>query len=87
MEFSYDKEYAFASSLSDLVKESEESELSKLHIYALIEFDHSAVIALNSKVLGSKLDTDVHTTSCRLAFEGNRWIQTFNSSKNVPFII
>ena len=28
------------------------------------------MISCDSKILGSKLDTDVHTSSCRLAFEG-----------------
>ena len=60
-EFSYDNQYAYVPSLSADMTD---------HVYALIEFDRSTVIALNSKVLGSKLDTDVHTTSCRLAFEG-----------------
>jgi selenocysteine-specific elongation factor len=58
--FSYDDQYSYLQSLG------EENEA-----FALLEFDHPLVIALNSKVLGSKLDTDVHTTSCRLAFEGH----------------
>ena len=56
--FDYRHEYAYLGSLSD------ESS------FALLEFDHPTVVAPNSKVLGSRLDTDIHTTSCRLAFEG-----------------
>ena len=60
--FHEEHEYAFLPSLSsDSVEDS---------VFALLEFEHPIVIAPNSKVLGSRLDTDVHTTSCRLAFEG-----------------
>ena len=64
--FSLDKEYAYLPILAT----SDESSLDSIHVYALVEFDHSAVISCDSKILGSKLDTDVHTSSCRLAFEG-----------------
>ena len=66
--FSLDNEYAFLASTAELSENVKAPD--NITIFALIEFDHAAVIALNSKVLGSKLDTDVHTTSCRLAFEG-----------------
>ena len=70
-DFSFENEHAYLPSLSDLSNDQNDEEISmKVQIFALLEFDHSAVIALNSKILGSKLDTDVHTTSCRLAFEG-----------------
>ena len=60
--FDEEHEYAFLPCLSsDSIEDS---------VFALLEFEHPIVIAPNSKVLGSRLDTDVHTTSCRLAFEG-----------------
>lgn len=58
--FSYDNQYSYLPSLGE-----------ENQAFALLEFDHPLVIALSSKILGSKLDTDVHTTSCRLAFEGH----------------
>lgn len=61
-EFSMENEFAYLANCDDLPPNSK--------VFALLEFEHSAVIALNSKVLGSKLDTDIHTSSCRLAFEG-----------------
>ena len=46
----------------------------------MLKFFPSLVIPPNGKVLGSKLDTDVHTSSCRLAFEG-QMVHTFSSEK------
>ena len=71
--FDYSQEYAYLASLSDLSDDHQKS-------FALLEFDHPTVVAPNSKVLGSRLDTDVHTTSCRLAFEGQ--ILTLMTSEN-----
>ena len=66
-DFDYDHEYAFLPSLSDFQAHEEKHN----QVFALLEFEHPVVVAPNSKVLGSRLDTDVHTTSCRLAFEGH----------------
>lgn len=66
-DFDFNHEYAFLSTLSDLQADKE----THNQVFALLEFEHPVVIAPNSKVLGSRLDTDVHTTSCRLAFEGH----------------
>ena len=71
-DFSFDNCYAYVPSLSELPAESA--------VYALLELDHPTVVALNSKVLGSKLDTDVHTTTCRLAFEGRMLLPMTNPS-------
>ena len=71
--FDYSQEYAYLASLSDLSNDDQKS-------FALLEFDHPTVVAPNSRVLGSRLDTDVHTTSCRLAFEGH--ILTLMSSES-----
>ena len=66
-DFDYDHEYAFLPTLSDFQAHEEKHN----QVFALLEFEHPVVVAPNSKVLGSRLDTDVHTTSCRLAFEGH----------------
>lgn len=38
--------------------------------YVLLEFEKPIQCPLGSVLIGSKLDTDVHTASCRLAFQG-----------------
>lgn len=39
--------------------------------FCLIEFQHPVIINQNSLLIGSKLDSDIHANSCRLAFYGN----------------
>lgn len=39
--------------------------------YALLEFEKPVLAVPDCLVIGSKLDTDVHTTACRLAFHGH----------------
>ncbi|XP_003741247.1 selenocysteine-specific elongation factor [Galendromus occidentalis] len=38
--------------------------------FALIEFDQPMICGVRSLVLGSKLDTDINTKTCRLAYHG-----------------
>ncbi|CAG5129923.1 unnamed protein product [Candidula unifasciata] len=38
--------------------------------FALIELDHAVTCAPHSIVIGSRLDADVHTSACRIAFSG-----------------
>ena len=81
--FDFDNDYAYAKAYADIFpdSENEKSDQKKpVKIYALLEFDHMVVIPPDAKVLGSRLDTDVHTSSCRLAFEG-QIIHTLNSEK------
>jgi selenocysteine-specific elongation factor len=68
--------------LSDILDAAgaDQKSLKEVQVYALVEFDHPTVIAPGSKILGSKLDTDIHTSSCRLAFEGQVLLH-FNSEK------
>ena len=80
-DFSFQREYLFVSSLNDAaLKEGDQVEEKAKCVWALIEFEHPSVIAPGSKVLGSKLDTDIHTSSCRLAFEG-QLVTHFDSDK------
>ncbi|EAL72543.1 hypothetical protein DDB_G0270386 [Dictyostelium discoideum AX4] len=39
--------------------------------FALIKFDHPILCPLNSVVIGSKLDVNLDSTGCRIAFHGN----------------
>lgn len=43
--------------------------------YCLLEFDQPIVCSLDSALIGVKLDTDVHSNSCRIGFHG-RIVQT-----------
>ena len=86
--FDFDNDYAYAKAYTDIFPDNSENEKSDVDdkikkpvkIYALLEYDHMVVIPPDAKVLGSRLDTDVHTSSCRLAFEG-QIIHTFKSEK------
>lgn len=39
--------------------------------FAVLEFDHPIPVVPKSLVIGSKLDTDIHSNACRIAFKGN----------------
>lgn len=47
-------------------------------LFALLEFDQPMICGVQNLVLASKLDTDVHTKSCRLAYHG-KVIKIFTS--------
>ena len=83
-EFNFENQYAFAKSHSEIFpskdEETDANEKKPVKVYALIEFEHVLVIPPNGKIVGSRLDADVHTTSCRLAFEG-KIVHTFVSEK------
>ena len=38
--------------------------------FALLEFEHPITCTKNCLVIGSRLDTDIHSNTCRLAFHG-----------------
>lgn len=65
--FSFDNDYAHVGCYSEV---ADNNDASAVNLYGLIEFDHSTVIPPDCKIVGSRLETDVHTSSCRLAFEG-----------------
>ena len=64
-EFSIDEEYQFLESVKDL-EENEDT----VDIFAIVEFEKVVPVVPGCKVLGSRLDADTHSTSCRLAFHG-----------------
>ena len=84
--FDFNNDYSYAKAYADIFPDNVENEKSDdrikkaVKIYALLEFDNMVVIPPYAKVLGSRLDTDVHTSSCRLAFEG-QIVHTFKSEK------
>lgn len=50
---------------------------------AILHFQTPVFCPLNSLVIGSRLDTDIHANTCRLAFSG-RLIEKIDPKKDVP---
>ncbi|XP_045614553.2 selenocysteine-specific elongation factor [Procambarus clarkii] len=67
--FLYDHTYKHQQELIDLQK-LEDTTYKPNHQFALLEFEKSVQIVPNSALIGSKLDMDIHTNMCRLAFKG-----------------
>lgn len=62
--FSITEQYEFVQELDqDTISEN-------ASIFALLEFDKPIQAVPNALVIGSKLDTDIHSNTCRLAFFG-----------------
>ncbi|CAG0898268.1 unnamed protein product [Cyprideis torosa] len=59
-EFDMAKEYPFLQELPD-----------GKSCFALIEFDQGVYIPEKSLLIGSRMDADIHSSSCRLAFQGH----------------
>ncbi|CAL4196420.1 unnamed protein product [Meganyctiphanes norvegica] len=76
-EFKFEQEYKHQSELIDLKKLDEDAEYKPVQQYALLEFEKPIHVIANSILIGSKLDMDVHTSMCRLAFKG-KLLTTFN---------
>ncbi|CAF3418899.1 unnamed protein product [Rotaria socialis] len=80
-QFNYGKEYEATDQYS-----SEDSSENK-HIYALIELESPIACQLQSIMIGSRLDTDIHANTCRLAFYGHvldGFIDTDYLNKELP---
>ena len=78
-QFDFSREYAFREELQNqnivshaCLEEESNSSLSchKEETFALVELDHPVTCAADALVIGSRLDTNVHTSSCRIAFYG-----------------
>ena len=41
------------------------------NVFAVLELDHPISVVPESLVIGSKFDTDIQSSSCRIAFKGN----------------
>lgn len=55
--------------VDEIVKEVEG--VSDKNIFALLEFERPVIVIPSALVIGSKLDMNVHTSTCRLAFWGH----------------
>ncbi|XP_020798890.1 selenocysteine-specific elongation factor-like [Drosophila serrata] len=69
-EFRLDKEYEYVEELQPAEASSNDI------IFALLEFESPVLSPPNSTLIASKLDMDVHSSSCRLAFWGRIAWQT-----------
>jgi selenocysteine-specific elongation factor len=56
--------------MDQIVKEEDEGAVGK-NVFALLEFERPVIVIPSSLVIGSKLDMNVHTSTCRLAFWGH----------------
>ena len=81
--FNFEIDYVFQEEVIDLTKSNmdadKENESATLgasamplsrHQWALIEFEKPVTCPENSLVIGSRLDTDIHLNTCRIAFHG-----------------
>ncbi|XP_074655372.1 selenocysteine-specific elongation factor-like [Tubulanus polymorphus] len=72
--FNFDVEYKYQDGLIDVAsKSSEDNELDQFKPkiqYVLIELERAVTCAYDCLVIGSRLDTDIHLNTCRLAFHG-----------------
>ena len=76
-DFNFDQEYVFQDELLSPPKPGKENQKSadKQQVmpnqqWALLEFEKPVTCRRKCLVIGSKLDTDIHTNTCRLAFHG-----------------
>lgn len=72
--FDFDEEYKFQEELL-FGPQEEDGSLTERQMpikqFALLEFEKPILAVPNCLVIGSKLDTDIHTNTCRLAFWGH----------------
>lgn len=68
--FLYDVNYKHQSELIPVKSLDQEATYRPQHQFAVIEFERPIQITPNSMLIGSKLDLDVNTKLCRLAFKG-----------------
>ncbi|XP_033606355.1 selenocysteine-specific elongation factor isoform X2 [Cryptotermes secundus] len=72
--FDFDKEYKFQEELLfDSQKDDTSITAKEMPVkqFALLEFEKPVLAFPNCLIIGSKLDTDIHTNTCRLAFWGH----------------
>jgi len=69
-EFDLEEEYKFQEAFMVKPKPGgEEVDMPKCQ-FALLEFERCVPVVPGSVVIGSRLDTDIHSNTCRLAFKG-----------------
>jgi selenocysteine-specific elongation factor len=72
--FDFNKEYKFQDELLCDTQNDDEGAAAKempVKQFALLEFEKPTLVVPKCLVIGSKLDTDIHTKYCRLAFWGH----------------
>lgn len=80
LEFDFKKEYKVVPSISCDKVEEDAKQGSDKASFALLEFERPVVLVPSSKVLGSKLDSDIHKNICRMAFDG-RLLHSFKEKE------
>ena len=72
-EFAVENEYRAMDELfvsGETVAGGDDGTLRLAHQYAVLEFDSAINCRADSLIIGSRFDTDVHLSTCRLAFSG-----------------
>jgi len=69
-DFSFESEFKMVAGISGDAEEEAEKRGADKAAFALLEFERPVVAVPGCKVLGSRLDTDIHKNVCRLAFDG-----------------
>ena len=68
--FNFNRDYFYLDNLiSDL--KSEQNKEPVVEQFALLEFEKHVTCAKDSLLIGSRLDSDIHLNTCRLAFHGH----------------
>lgn len=62
--FNFSNEYSYENDLPETIDSSD-------HYFALLEFEKPVLVVRNSKLIGLKLDLDMNTPNCRIAFYGD----------------
>ena len=81
-EFSFTEEYIYVEDYSHTQANPEnipqpvegaciDSQALPNTVFALLEFDKPVICSLDALLIASKLDADIHSNLCRLAFQGN----------------
>jgi len=78
-EFDFTEEYKYQDCF--LVQAGDDGEMPKKQ-FGLLEFERCVPVVPGSVVIGSRLDTDIHSNTCRLAFKGT--MLNFMKEKNYP---
>ena len=87
--FDYDKDYLYQDELIGAKGKSGENcdtERMPNEQFALLELEKPVTCAEKSLVIGSKLDTDIHSNVCRLAFHG-QLLDIFRDEKYVETVL
>ncbi len=82
-QWSTDREYCYEEELLDTTQKiNAKSSSSPAVQYALLEFEKPVTCHESSLVIGSRLDSDIHLNTCRLAFHGK--ILEITTDKDYP---